>query len=252
MDTVIITGASSGLGREYFKAAVKLLPDCEYWLVARRREKLEETAKLAQNAKVKIVECDLDSKSGLESFFALLASEKPAVKAFINNAGFGKLGNVAELDPFVQRDMVSLNCGSLTCLCADTVKYMQKGSCIVNVSSIASFVPNPRMTVYSSTKAYVTAFSKGLREELKPQGINVLAVCPGPMHTEFMEVAHITNENSKTFRTLPYCNAEEVAYKSLKRAIKGKAFYTNKGLYKFYRVLAKLAPHNIMMKFAKC
>ena len=108
------------------------------------------------------------------------------------------------------------------------------------------------MTVYSSTKAYVTAFSKGLREELKPEGVNVLAVCPGPMRTEFMDVAHITDENSKTFRTLPYCNAEEVACKSLKRAVGGKAFYTNKALYKVYRVLAKVAPHNIMMKIAKC
>lgn len=252
MDTVVITGASSGLGREYFKAAVKLLPGCEYWLVARRREKLEETARLAENAKTRIVECDLDSENGLKTFFDLLASEKPDIKAFINNAGFGKLGNVAELDAFVQRDMVSLNCGTLTCLCAEAVKYMRRGSCIVNVSSIASFVPNPRMTAYSSTKAYVTAFSKGLREELKPDGINVLAVCPGPMRTEFMDVAHITVENSKTFRTLPYCNAEEVAYKSLKRAVGGKAFYTNKALYKVYRVLAKVAPHNIMMKIAKC
>lgn len=252
MDTVIITGASSGLGRKYFKAAVKLLPECEFWLVARRKEKLEETARICENARTRVVECDLDSESGLEAFSSLLAAEKPDIKAFINNAGFGKLGNVADLDAFVQRDMVSLNCGTLTYLCAEAVKYMQKGSCIVNVSSIASFVPNPRMAVYSSTKAYVTAFSKALREELKPAGINVLAVCPGPMHTEFMAVAHITDENSKTFRTLPYCNAEEVAYKSLARALKGKAFYTNKALYKFYRVLAKLAPHNIMMKFAKC
>ncbi|MBR4799120.1 MAG: SDR family NAD(P)-dependent oxidoreductase, partial [Clostridia bacterium] len=240
------------LGREYFKAAVKLLPDCEYWLVARRRDKLEETAKLAENAKVRIVECDLASDEGLESFSALLAAEKPQIKAFVNNAGFGRLGNVEELDPSVQRAMVSLNCGTLTYLCAEVLKYMRKGSCIVNVSSIASFVPNPRMAVYSSTKAYVTSFSKALRVEEKPAGVNVLAVCPGPMHTEFMDVANITDENSKTFRTLPYCSAGEVAYKSLSRAIRGKAFYTNKFIYKFYRVLAKLTPHCIMMKFAKC
>lgn len=252
MQTVIITGASSGLGREYFKKASALYPDCEFWLVARRREKLLETARLCEAAKTRIVECDLSADSGLKSFESLLESEKPEIKALINNAGFGKLGNVADLDPFVQREMVSLNCGTLTALSALVVKYMHKGAFIVNVSSIASFVPNIRMTVYSSTKAYVSAFTKALREELKPLGINCLAVCPGPMHTEFLPVAEISADNSKAFRTLPYCDAAVVAEKSLSRAAKGKAFYTYGALYKVYRVLAKVVPHNIMMKFAKC
>ena len=252
MRTVIITGASSGLGVEFFKEAGKVFGDDEFWLVARREEKLKEVAALLPEVKTRTVACDLASEEGLKAFKALLESEKPEIDLFINNAGFGKLGNVDEVDPFIQREMVSLNCGTLTALSSMACGYIPKGGSIINVSSIASFVPNPRMTTYSSTKAYVTSFSKGLREELKPKGINVLAVCPGPMHTEFMAVADITDENSKTFATLPYCNASEVAKKAIARAIKGKAFYTNKPVYRFYRVLAKLVPHNLLMKMSKC
>ena len=252
MNTVIITGASAGLGREFFINACEKFEGCEFWLVARRREALAQTAAMVEGAATRLVECDLASDEGLRSFEALLEAEQPDVKLFVNNAGFGKLGNVEDLDPYVQRAMVSLNCGSATALCAMILKYMHEGSGIINVASIASFVPNPRMTVYSSTKAYLASFSKGLREELKPRKINVLTVCPGPMRTEFLAVADITDGSSKAFATLPYCDARVVAKKSIDRVMKGKAYYTNRALYKFYRVLAKIVPHNLMMKFAKC
>ena len=252
MKTVIITGASAGLGREFFVNAAKIFKDAEFWLIARREDKLKDTAELVGEVKSRVIPLDIASEQGLEAFNALLQAEKPDIELLINNAGFGKLGYVDEIDPYLQRAMVSLNCASPTAICAMAVKYMHKGSAIINVASIASFVPNPRMTVYSSTKAYIASFSKGLREELKPKCINVLAVCPGPMRTEFLDVADITDENSKMFRTLPYCDAHVVADKSIKRAMKGKAYYTNKALYKFYRVIAKIVPHNVMMKFAKC
>jgi short-subunit dehydrogenase len=106
------------------------------------------------------------------------------------------------------------------------------------------------MTVYSSTKAYVMSFSRGLREELRPLGINVLAVCPGPMKTEFLDVANIT-DRSPMFKTLPYSDPEIVADRAVMWAGKGKSVYTPKFLFKLYRVLAKLVPHGLMMKFCK-
>ena len=96
------------------------------------------------------------------------------------------------------------------------------------------------------------SFSRALREELKQKRINVLAVCPGPMSTEFLTRAHISKGASKTFDTLPYCDPKEIAVKSLKALEKGKAVYTNRFLYKLYRVLGKLMPKALMMKFAKC
>lgn len=252
MRTVIITGASSGLGREFFVAAAKRYPDSEFWLIARRADRLASVASLSPETKTRLLSLDLASDDGLNEFSRLLESEKPDIRLLINNAGFGKLGYVASLSPQLQRDMVSLNCGSLTFLCSEALRFMQSGSGIINIASIAAFAPNPRMTVYSSTKAYVLAFSKGLREETRKNGINVLAVCPGPMRTEFLGVADITDENSKTFRTLPYCSAPEVASRSLERSDKGCAVYTNRLFFKFYRVLAKLLPHSFVMKFSKC
>ncbi len=254
MNTAIITGASSGLGKEYVLAAAKKYTDIkEFWLIARRTELLEEIKSvLPADLSVKIIPMDLNDRATTREFKTLLEQEKPDIKLLINNAGFGKLGNVWEIDADVQRDMVDLNCGALTALTAVAIPYMSAGSGILNVCSIASFVPNPRMTVYSSTKAYVMSFSRALREELKSKKINVLAVCPGPMSTEFLSRAHISKGASKTFDTLPYCNPKTVAEKSLSALRKGKAVYTNRFLYKLYRVIGKLTPKCIMMKFAKC
>ena len=104
--------------------------------------------------------------------------------------------------------------------------------------------------MYSSTKAYVLSLSKGLREELRPRRVNVLAVCPGPMRTEFLDLAGITGQ-SRTFETLPYCDPVKVADKAVVKAAAGRAVYTPRGFFKFYRVLAKLLPHNFIMKLSK-
>jgi len=140
-----------------------------------------------------------------------------------------------------------LNCATLTAISLLTVPFMQKGSSMIEVSSIASFSPTPRMTVYCSTKAYVLSFAKGLRRELKEKGINVLAVCPGPMETEFTAVAEIDGK-STMFSRLPRCKVSDVAYKSIIKAKKGRSVYTNKLIYKFYRVITKLLPDNITMQ----
>ena len=127
---------------------------------------------------------------------------------------------------------------------------MCKGAEIINISSIASFVPNARMAVYSSTKAYVTSFSRALRYELKRKKINVLAVCPGPMDTEFLPVANIGKGSSHTFDTLPRVNPTMIAKKSLAASKKGRAVYTGRAFYKFYRFLSRIIPHKILMKLA--
>ena len=131
-----------------------------------------------------------------------------------------------------------------------TVPYMSRGGRILNVSSIASFCPNPRMTVYSASKAYVSAYTVGAAEELRPRGIAVTAVCPGPMATEFLEAGNIAG-NSKMFEMLPYCDQVRVAAGALRAAREGRTIYTPKLFYKFYRLLAKVTPVKLMVKFAK-
>lgn len=250
--TAIITGASAGLGIEFFKAVDSTCDDIsEIWVIARRLDRLQSLR--SEHGKTVVpISCDLTDDNALVSLQKIMAERKPNVALLINNAGFGRLGDVAELDMLLQKQMIALNCGGLTAVTAMTLKYMQKGSTIINVSSIASFQPNPRMTVYSSTKAFVSSFTDGLRYELKGRGINVFAVCPGPMETEFLPVAGISKGASKQFDTLPRCNATEVAMKSVKYARKGRHSYTNKFLFKLYRVLAKLLPHRITISWGKC
>lgn len=245
----IITGASSGLGREYALAACRQHPEIEeFVLIARRRDRLEALAEELPGKKITILPADLTQKEDRAGIAEFLMESGADVKLLVNNAGFGLMGEVASLDAEKQADMVSLNCGALTALCSMVLPYMKKGSAVINVCSIAAFVPTPNMTVYCSTKAYVFSFSKSLREETKKDGINVLAVCPAPMDTEFLALAGI---NSRTFDMLPRVNPREVAEKSLKKAFEGRAVYTNRVLYKVYRVLGKLLPHNWLMKVSK-
>lgn len=243
----VITGASSGLGREYAFAAVSRNDIDELWLIARREENLRKTAEQISK-KVRILPLDITEDESIKKYVSLLEEEKPEIALLINNAGFGRLGNFDSLSPADNGGMVRLNCEALTVMTSVSLPYMKNGGEIINTCSIAAFAPNTRMAVYCSTKAYVLSLSKALRSELRPRGINVLAVCPGPMDTEFLPVAGIAPGASHTFDTLPRVNPAVMAKKSLEASARKKGVYTNLLFYKFYRVIAKLLPHSIVMK----
>ncbi len=252
MNIAVITGASSGLGKEFYRAVTRMYPELdEIWLIARRKDRMEALARESLGIRTVVLPLDLTKQENYNLYRRLLETVKPSVFLLINNAGFGKLGNLVDEEYEDQMTMVDLNDRALTALTCITLPYVQDDGLIVNTASIAAFAPNPRMTVYSATKAFILSFSKSLREELKPRGINVLAVCPGPMDTEFLDVANIREGDSEAFRKLPYCDPAKVAQKALLKGEEGKAVYTPKVFYKFYRVLAKLLPHNLIMKFSK-
>ncbi len=251
MKTAIITGVTSGLGYEFLKSVVDSYPSLdEVWVIARREDRLIELSK-EFDIKIRPIPLDLTLDASIEKIKNILLEQKPEVKILINNAGFGELGNFYENDYCNQIKMINLNNGALTAMCTVCAPYMKEGSFIINVASIASFVPNPRMAVYCSTKAYVKSFTRCIREELKPLKINALAVCPGPMSTEFLDVAGISGGKSKTFEILPYSKPQTVAKNSVKLASRGRGMYTPGAFYKFYRVLSKFVPHSILMKVSK-
>lgn len=248
MNIAVVTGASSGLGREYAKVLYESRTDLdEIWVIARREDRLQELQSELGSTVIPVA-FDITDDSSVEKYVKLLKDKQATVKLLINNAGFGKLGNFDELSLQDNTRMVRLNCEALTAITAATLPFMNERSEIINSCSIASFAPNTRMAVYSSTKAYVMSLSRALRAELKPRKINVLAVCPGPMSTEFLAIANIERGSSKTFDTLPRVNPHIMAVKSLNASKKGKAVYTNRLFYKFYRLLAKILPHSLVMK----
>ncbi len=250
MNIAIITGASAGLGQAFFRSILQRFPGLEQiWLIARRADRLEA---LGKDSPIPVVclPLDLTDTDSYRDLADKLEQETPSVQILVNNAGVGELNNVADSRWDKQIRMVDLNCRGLTAVTTAVLPYMSAGGIVINVASIAAFAPNTRMTVYSSTKAYVYHFSRGLREELKPRKINSLAVCPGPMRTEFLDVANIAG-HSAAFEKLPYCDPEQVADEAVARAIAGKAVYTPLGYFRLYRLVAKLLPKSIVMKLAK-
>lgn len=252
MKIALVTGASSGLGEEFVRVISEKYDEIEeIWVIARRSERLNALKTRFPNKKIFPISLDLTKNESCDTLSEMLESEKPEIKILVNNAGFGTLGDFDTMDMNTQTRMVDLNNRALTAVTSISLPYMKKGDFIVNVCSIASFAPNPRMTVYCSTKAYVLSFSKSLRFELKKKGINVLALCPGPMDTEFLPAAGIEKGSSHTFDTLPRVNPAMAAEKSLYYASKGRGIYTPRVFFKFYRFLAKVLPHGIVMHMSK-
>ena len=183
----LITGASAGLGVEFARQLAgrgqRLV------LAARRTERIETLAKELGNARA--VTADLSTPDGAAKLLADIASAGEHVELLVNNAGFGLGGKFAELDAKRQREMIDLNIGALTDLARAVAPAMiaRKSGGILNVASTAAFQAGPGMAVYFATKAYVLSLSEALHEELKPHGIKVSALCPGPTRTEFGAVA---------------------------------------------------------------
>ena len=250
MITAVITGASSGLGRELALGIKKVFPEIEeLWLVARRRDRLEELA-AGLDVRCEIIAADITAGDGMAELSRRIAEKKPEIRLLVNNAGCGTLGNFDGMEISGQLNMVDLNIRALTAVTRVALDFMPEGGNIINISSIASFVPNARMAVYCASKSYVRAFSRALGMELRGRKIAVTAICPGPMSTEFLDVAGI-NGNSKTFEKLPRVPAAKVAMGALRAARKRRPVYTPGLFYKFYRVLSAVVPDTIMMWFTR-
>ena len=183
----LITGASAGLGVEFARQLAKR--GHSLVLAARRHDRLEALADDLGDARA--VAIDLSEKDAAAKLMAGLDKAGEQVEILVNNAGFGLIGRFAELDPRRLREMIDLNVGTLTDLCRAVAPGMiaRKSGGIINVASTAAFQPGPKMAVYFATKSYVLSLSEALHEELKPHGVKVTCLCPGPTRTEFGDVA---------------------------------------------------------------
>jgi hypothetical protein len=183
----LITGASAGLGAEFARQLSKR--GLRLVLAARRKDRLEALA--AELGDARVIAIDLAEAGSADRLVADIKAAGERIELLVNNAGFGLKGRFAELDADRQRQMIDLNIGALTDLCRAVAPGMieRKAGGILNVASTAAFQPGPRMAVYFATKAYVLSFTEALHEELKPHGVRVSALCPGPTRTEFGAVA---------------------------------------------------------------
>lgn len=249
MKIAIVTGASSGLGKEFTKQIECLYKELdEIWVVARRRERLEEL-KSCVFTNVRIFEGNLLEPEVYEKLQKKLEKKQPNIRMLVNAAGFGKVGEVKDIETKDQLEMIDLNCRALTHMTKLCIPYMTKGSRIVNVASAAAFCPQPSFSVYAATKSYVLSFSRSLGMELRSDGIYVTAVCPGPVQTEFFEIAGQKEENA--MKAAVMAKPETVVKQALTDSKKGKEMSVYGVSMKGAEVATKLLPHSVILKAMK-
>ena len=219
MKIAVVTGASSGMGREFVYALDKEESFDEIWVIARRRQRLEEL-KGKCRASVRPLVLDLQQRESLYRYGELLEQEKPEIAVLVNAAGFGLFGIFEEMDLDRQLDIIDLNSRALTGMCHLSIPYMHSGSRIYNMGSMSSWQPVPYINVYGASKAYVLSFSRALGVELEKKGIRVMAVCPGWITTEFFD--HAVHDDTITYYNRFY-PPEQVIAKALRDMKKGKA-----------------------------
>lgn len=248
MNIILITGASSGMGREAAKQLDSIYTSgiSEIWLVARRTDKLEELSKELTHT-TRILPLDLCDEHDLQELELSLSLINPNIKVLVNASGFGILGKFRSGEMKDQTGMVRLNCEALTRVTYLALKYMNKGGRIIQFASAAAFVPQIDFSVYAATKSYVLSFSRSLNEELKKDKISVTAVCPGPVDTEFFKIAEKNNAGF-AFKKGFMVKSSDVVFKALLDSYKRKSISVYSFYMQAFRVLCKVIPHSIILK----
>lgn len=241
----LVTGASAGLGVEFARQLSKR--GRRLVLAARRKERLKELVAELGNARA--VAIDLSKKDSAAKLVADLAANGEIVDLLINNAGFGLIGRFAQAEPGRLRQMIDLNVGTLTDLCRAAVPGMieRRSGGIINVASTAAFQPGPNMAVYFATKAFVLSLTEALHEELKPHGIRVTCLCPGPTRTEFGDVAGF---GGNTMFDKVAMNSPEVVSAALEGLEKNKAVVVPGVVNKIGAGSTRFAPRSVVRKIA--
>lgn len=244
MDIAVITGASSGMGREFVYALDAQQHFDEIWVIARRIERLEEL-KAKCKALVRPIPLDLEKRDSFDVYKTLLEEYKPNIKVLVNAAGHGLFGTFTEMSMSRQLDIIDLNARALTAMCYLSLEYMDQGSEIYNMGSMSSWQPVPYINVYGASKAYVLSFSRALGVELKDRGIKVMAVCPGWIKTEFFD--HAVHDDTVSYYNR-YYEPDAVIKKALKDMAKGKNVSVLGFPERMQARLVKLMPVNFVMK----
>lgn len=245
MKIAIVTGASSGMGREFVLQLSQYVQVDEIWVIARRQAALD-SLKAEVSTPVRTITLDLTQNASFEAFAALLESEKPDIRLLVNAAGFGKFGSFENVDLKDDCHMIDLNCKALVMMTRLCIPYMQPGSHILQLDSLSAFQPVPYITTYGATKAFVLSYSRAMNRELKDRGIRMMAMNPGWVKTEFFNHACQTNDKVQYYDRLyeaDFC----VAY-GLKDLYRSKKDYSVPGFFTRMQVrLVKLLPHSLVM-----
>jgi uncharacterized protein len=249
--TVLITGASGGIGYELAKLFAR--DHHNLVLVARSADRLAQVAKelQSQGITVKTIALDLTERPAPKFLFDQLQREGIAIDILINNAGFGAFGEFAQMSEEEIRGQIDLNITALTALTRLFVPPMvqRRSGRVMNVASTAGFQPGPLMAVYYATKAYVISFSEAISNELRLSGVTVTCFCPGATHTGFAKRAG--NDQSRLFKQLGAMNADKVALDGYRAVMEGRTLAIS-GLHNWAVVQStRFAPRKLVTAISR-
>ena len=245
MKIAVITGASSGMGREFVLRLAKERKFDEIWVIARRLDRLQSLQDSVPDVRVRPLAMDLTRADSLEEYRMLLAAENPDVSVLVNASGFGKFGVFEDIELSEQLNMIDLNDKAYVAMTYLTLPYMRAGGEIYQLDSLSSFQPVPYITVYGATKAFVLSFSRALNVELKKRKIRCMAVCPGWVRTEFFDRA--VRDDTITYYNR-FFTPEQVVTRALRDMKKGKDVSVCGASIRAQVRLTKLLPHRLVMK----
>ena len=237
--SALVTGASSGIGevlaRRLLAAGVPTV------VVARREDRLQALADEFDGAEILVA--DLLTMTGQRAVVARIADDDRPIELVVNNAGFGTNGAFHELDADRLADEIELNVAALTRLSnAALAAMVPRGrGWLLNVSSVASFQPAPKLAVYAATKAYVTSLTESLHEEAKPYGVHVTALCPGLTKTEFQSVSN-TEQYADDFPGIAWTSPDQVVDEGLKAVVANHALAVPGAQYKLMAAAVNVTP----------
>ena len=247
MNIAIVTGASSGMGKEFVKQLSGYVKVDEVWVIARREQALKELQALCPYS-IRPLAFDLGKEESFVSISALLEKEQPDVKLLVNAAGFGKFGRFEKIPLADELGMIDLNCKALVAMTRIVLPYMHRGSHILQLDSLSAFQPVPFITTYGATKSFVLSYSRAMNAELKGTGIRMMAMNPGWVKTEFFGRAMETDNADVQYFNHLY-EADAVVATGLKHLYKTKKDVSVHGFPIRNQVrLVKLLPHKLVMK----
>lgn len=247
MRIAIVTGASSGMGKEFVLQLSGYVQVDAIWVIARREEALKELQSRV-DIPVRPISLDLCKEESFAALAAILAEEKPDIRLLVNAAGFGKFGAFENIPAEEDYRMIDLNCKALVAMTRICLPYMSRGSHILQLDSLSAFQPVPYIATYGATKAFVLSYTRAVSAELKPKGIRMMAMNPGWVKTEFFNHALQTNDGQVQYYNHLY-EARDVVATGLHDLFKTKKPYSVHGLPIRNQVrLVKLLPHSLVMK----
>ncbi|MBR2650830.1 MAG: SDR family NAD(P)-dependent oxidoreductase [Clostridia bacterium] len=245
MSIAVITGASSGIGREFAFKLRDMAGVREFWLIARNEERLGKVAE-ELGVPCKIISADLATKEGIEKYRAALTENKPEISFLVNAAGFGVFGSFDILSEDTVTDMIDVNIKATVLITHMSVPFMPRGGRIIELGSGSCFTPLPHFNIYSSSKVFVLHYTKSLNYELKPYGIRATCFCPGWVNTAFLPKSLDAPGAYVPKSMKPLLDTEKVVEGCVRASIKGKCMYVTNWYTKLQHLLFKLLPDCIL------